>query len=501
MTIRLENITKLYGSVKAIGQADVEIHPCEVVGLVGENGAGKSTLMRILAGGTRPTSGSYTIDGQQVQFNGPLDANDAGIAMVYQEQSLILTMSIAENMYLGQEGRFLKYGLVDHVAMRKAARRNLEKVGVDVDPAIIAGKLSFAQRQMVELAKALTLEERTSKRLVILLDEPTSVLEQAEIDVLFARIRELKSRASFIFVSHRLDEVLAISDRIYVMKDAEVVAEMPVADAHETKLHEIMVGRTLEHNFYLEDKQVPPQDNVALELRDFCRGNEFKNVNLKLYEGEVLGIAGVIGSGREALVRAVFGMEPAERGGIYVHGKKVDVPDPSTAVKNGIGFVPSERGTEGMVPMLSISENISLANLDSVTGAFGLSKAKETALAKHWIDRLRVKAPGPEVAIRSLSGGNQQKVVIAKWLNAQSKILILDHPTRGVDVGAKHEVFSLIRDLCSAGYAILLLADTIAETIGLSHRVLVMRDGELQAEIDASAGNKPSQTRIVEHMV
>ncbi|WP_319532916.1 sugar ABC transporter ATP-binding protein [uncultured Cohaesibacter sp.] len=501
MTIRLEDITKIYGPVTAINKASIEINAGEVVGLVGENGAGKSTLMRVLAGGTHPTSGTYLIDGEPVHFNGPLDANDAGIAMVYQEQSLILTMSVAENMYLGQEARFLKHRLVDHAAMRKAAKRNLEKVGVDVDPATIAGDLSFAQRQMVELAKALTLEERTSDRLIILLDEPTSVLEQAEIDVLFARIRDLKDRASFIFVSHRLDEVLEISDRIYVMKDAEVVAEMPVSEAHETKLHEIMVGRTLEHNFYLEDRQTPPQDTVALELRHLGRGNDFKDISLKIHHGEVLGIAGVIGSGREALVRAVFGMEPSKSGEIHVYGKKVDIPDPSTAVKHGIGFVPSERGTEGMVPMLSIAENISLANLDSVTGSLGLSKGKETSLAKRWIERLSIRAPGPEAPIRSLSGGNQQKVVIAKWLNAQSKVLILDHPTRGVDVGAKHEVFSLIRDLCEEGYAILLLADTLAETIGLSHRVLVMRDGELQAEIGASAGNKPSQTSIVEHMV
>ncbi|MEO1987278.1 MAG: sugar ABC transporter ATP-binding protein [Martelella sp.] len=501
MTIRLENITKTYGPVTAIARASIEIRPGEVIGLVGENGAGKSTLMRILSGGARPTSGDYTIDGKPVQFSGPLDANAAGIAMVYQEQSLILTLSVAENIYLGQEWRFMKYGLVNHAAMRKAARRNLEKVELDINPAMIAGELSFAQRQMVELAKALTLEERNTERLVILLDEPTSVLEQAEIDVLFARIRALKSRASFIFVSHRLDEVLEISDRIYVMKDAEVVAEMPVGEAHETKLHEIMVGRALEHNFYLEDRQFPPRETIALELKKLGRGKEFQDIDLTLHEGEVLGIAGVIGSGREALVRSVFGMERAETGEIWVQGGKVDVADPSVAVKLGIGFVPSERATEGMVPMLPISENISLANLDSVVGSLGLNRAKETGLARRWIERLNIRAPGPEAPIRSLSGGNQQKVVIAKWLNARSRILILDHPTRGVDVGAKHEVFSLIRDLCEEGFAILLLADTLAETIGLSHRVMVMRDGRMQAEIAAPADNKPSQTRIVEHMV
>lgn len=234
MTLKLTNVTKSYGPVVALVKADMEVRPGEVIGLVGENGAGKSTLMRILAGVTRPSTGEFTIDGQPVSFSGPLDANAAGIGMVFQEQSLILTLSIAENMYLGQEKRFMKYGLIDHRAMREAARRNLAKVELNVDPATIASELSFAERQMVELAKALTLEERDVDRLVILLDEPTSVLEQAEIDILFARIRALKAEASFIFVSHRLDEVLEISDRIYVMKDGEIVAERPTAGTKES---------------------------------------------------------------------------------------------------------------------------------------------------------------------------------------------------------------------------------------------------------------------------
>lgn len=501
MTLRLENVTKTYGPVTALANATIEVRQGEVIGLVGENGAGKSTLMRILAGVIQPSSGSFTIDDDPARFSGPLDANAAGIAMVFQEQSLILPLSIAENMYLGQERRFMKYGLVDHAAMRAAARRNLTKVQLDIDPATPASELSFAERQMVELAKALTLEERDVERLVILLDEPTSVLEQAEIDVLFARIRALKDRASFIFVSHRLDEVLEISDRIYTMKDGEVVDERPAAGARESDLHEVMVGRVLEHNFYLEDEQVAPQDAVALELRGLGKGRTYRDIDLTLHVGEVLGIAGVIGSGREALVRAVFGMERPERGEIIVHGRTESIPDPSAAVRKGVGFVPSERGIEGMVPMLPVSENISLANLDSISGPLGIDRRREKALALHWIDRLRIKTPGPEVPIRSLSGGNQQKAVIAKWLNANSRILVLDHPTRGVDVGAKHEVFALIRALCREGYAILLLADTLAETIGLSHRILVMRDGEITAEIEAPAGAKPNQTRIVEHMV
>lgn len=501
MTLKLEGVTKIYGPVTALSKADFEVRRGEVVGLIGENGAGKSTLMRILAGVTRPSSGTFTIDGAPVEFSSPLDANAAGIGMVFQEQSLILTLSVAENVYLGQEKRFTRFGLIDHAAMREAAKRNLAKVELNVDPATIASELSFAERQMVELAKALTLAERDAERLVILLDEPTSVLEQNEIDILFARIRALKNRASFIFVSHRLDEVLEISDRIYVMKDGEIVGERVASRARESELHEAMVGRALEQNYYRENDQEQPSDKVVLELRALTKGRDYRGIDLQLHEGEVLGIAGVIGSGREALMRSIFGMEQPESGEILIDGVAEWIANPSSAVAKGLAFVPSERWVEGMVPTLPVSENITLPNLDSIMGPFGLQRSRENRLARDWIERLKIKTPGPETPIRSLSGGNQQKVVIAKWLNAQSRILLLDHPTRGVDVGAKHEVFILIRELCKQGYAILLLADTLAETIGLSHRILVMRDGEITAEVDASAGNKPTQTQIVEHMV
>lgn len=496
-----QSLTKSFGPVHALKGVDIEIRRNEVVGLVGENGAGKSTLMRILCGTQKPTSGTLTRSGKAIALSGPAHANAQGIAMVFQEQSLILNLSVAENIFLGQDDAFLRFGLIDWAAMNAAARRQLDKVGLSVDPATTASKLSFAQRQMVELAKALALEDRVEGDLVILLDEPTSVLEQAEIDILFERMRALKSRASFVFVSHRLDEVLAISDRIYVMKDGGVVAHMPAAEASPAELHRIMVGRAVEGEYYLESAQGTPGERVLLETRKLGVAGAFQGVDLALHEGEVLGIAGVIGSGREELIRACFGFETIAAGTLLVDDTPVSLDGPDKAVALGIGFIPSERRLEGLVMMLPIAANITLARLDSAEGPFGIDRGKERSLARRWIDRLAIRAPGPATLCESLSGGNQQKVVLAKWLTAKSRILILDHPTRGIDVGAKQEVFRLIRELTASGAAILLIADTLEETIGLSHNILVMKDGAITARIPAPAGGKPSQVELIEHMV
>jgi ribose transport system ATP-binding protein len=494
-------LQKSFGSVQALKGVDVEIRPGEVVGLVGENGAGKSTLMRILAGVQKPTGGELRRDGQALHLADPRQANARGIAMVFQEQSLLLNLSVAENIFLGQEQGFIRLGLIGWRRLNAAARRQLEKVGLDIDPATRAQDLSFAARQMVELAKALALEDRVEGDLVILLDEPTSVLEQAEIDLLFARIRTLKSRASFVFVSHRLDEVLAISDRIYVMKDGGVVAEMPAAAADTPTLHRIMVGREVHAEYYRESEQRPPQDEIVLQAKGLCCEGKYRDIDLTLRRGEVLGIAGVIGSGREELVRSFFGFVQPTAGTLEVGGKPVRFGSPADAVGHGIGFIPSERRVEGLVMMLSVAANMTLARLEVAEGPMGLSRARERALAQDWTRRLAIRAAGPDAACLSLSGGNQQKVVLAKWLTAQSRILILDHPTRGIDVGAKEEVFRLIRTLCAEGLSVILIADTLEETIGLSHTVLAMRDGAITARLSAEPGRKPAQVDLIGHMV
>src|SRR5246127_1609158 len=499
--LAVEHVSKAFAGVQALNDVNVDIGVNEVVGLVGENGAGKSTLMRILAGVYSPDRGSLKLDGAPVFLRSPRDANLNGIGIVFQEQSLLLNLSVGENIYLGQEAEFTRLGLIDRRRLNAAARRQLDKVEVDIDPRTRTSELSFAARQMVELAKALALEERTERHLVILLDEPTSVLEQREIDILFERVRALRSRASFVFVSHRLDEVLQISDRVYVMKDGKVVAQMPAAETSVPKLHRLMVGRELHAEYYREARQKPPTTKVAMQAERLTVQGGYRNVDFILREGEILGIAGVIGSGREELSRRLFGFLPQSAGKLMVAGRTVRLTSPDQAAAIGIGYIPRERRVEGLVLTLPIVPNITLASLRTVMKAGAIQSGKERKLAETWVEKLRVRTPGVDALCLNLSGGNQQKVVLSKWMNARSRILIFDHPTRGLDVGAKEEVYDLMRTLSEQGIAIILTADTLEETIGLSHSILVMRDGEVTARFDATPGRKPAQVDLIRHMV
>ena len=499
--LNLTNVSKAFAGVQALDRVSVEVRPGEVVGLVGENGAGKSTLIRILAGVYRPDSGTLALDGKPLTLASPRDANLHGIGIVFQEQSLLANLTVAENIYLGQEKEFSRWGVILWPALRAAAKRQLEKVQLNIDPATRTAHLSFAERQMVELAKALALEERTERHLVILLDEPTSVLEQREIDILFERVRALRSRASFVFVSHRLDEVLQISDRVYVMKDGKVVTEKPAAETSVPELHRLMVGRELHSEYYREARQQTPTANVAMQAERLAVPGAYRNVDFTLREGEILGIAGVIGSGREELTRTLFGFLPHSTGKLVVAGKTVRLTSPDQAAALGIGYIPRERRVEGLVLTLPIVPNITLASLRTVMQAGTIQSGKERRLAETWVEKLRVRTPGVYALCLNLSGGNQQKVVLAKWMNASSRVLIFDHPTRGLDVGAKEEVYDLMRTLSEQGIAMVLTADTLEETIGLSHSILVMRDGEVTARFDAMPGSKPAQVDLIRHMV
>jgi ribose transport system ATP-binding protein len=503
MTAMLQGIqlSKTFVGIPALKAADFEVRPHEVVGLVGENGAGKSTLMRIAAGVQLPSSGTLLRDGVPLVLRSPREAADHGIAMVFQEQSLLVNMSVAENLFLGREQEFMTGGLINWRRLYAAARQQLAKVELDIDPSTRTSELSFAARQMLELAKALSLEDRISGQLVILLDEPTSVLERHEVELLFARVRALKQRASFVFVSHRLDEVLALSDRIYVMKDGAVVAEMPTAEASLPKLHRLMVGREQHTEFYRESDQEAYGDAVALQVRGLTAAGHYSDVDFDLHRGEVLGIAGVIGSGREELVRTLFGFLPHTAGTLTVGGTAVHFTTPADAVAHGIGYIPRERRVEGLVMLLSLASNMTLANLGVVMRHGLIERVRERLLAGEWMRKLSIRASGIDALCVSLSGGNQQKVVLAKWLTAGSRVLILDHPTRGLDVGAKEEVYRLVRDLCRQGTSVLLTADSLEETIGLSHTVLVMRDGRVTARFEAGRGAKPAQVDLIEHMV
>jgi len=499
--LALVHVDKRFPGVHALKDVSIEIRPGEVVGLVGENGAGKSTLMKILSGVYQPDSGDILLNGSKTRFISASDAMSQGIGMVFQEQSLLTNLTVGENIYLGNEKQFTRFGIVDWRALYAAASRQLAKVQIDADPRTRAEDLGFAARQMVELAKALTLEENAPGHLVILLDEPTSVLERAEIDILFARVRALRARASFIFVSHRLDEVLELSDRIYVMKDGAVVADLVAADANVTQLHHLMVGRSLQAEYYREPLQKPFRNEVVLELDNLGHQGAYREISFQLHAGEILGIAGVIGSGREELTRTLAGFAPHDGGRLIASGKEVKLRTPAEAVDIGVGYIPRERRVEGLVLFLPVAANITLGDLGMLTKHGLIDTREEKRLAQEWVQKLKIRTPGINTLCLNLSGGNQQKVVLAKWLNAKARILILDHPTRGLDVGAKEEVYELIRAVTAEGVAVILTSDTLEETIGLSHTVLVMRDGVITHRVGAEPGQKPQQVDLIGHMV
>ena len=499
--LEIRGVSKSFPGVKALDDVSFAINKGEVVGLIGENGAGKSTLLKILNGIYYPDEGSIFVDGTELTISSPRQAFDSGIAMVFQEQSVLPTLTVAENIFLGREEEFLRFGLISKNRMNAAAKQELAKVHLSINPATRCGDLTFADRQMVEIAKALSLDTRIKGHVTILLDEPTSVLERKEAELLFSIVRDLKNRASFVFISHRLEEVLEISDRVYVLRDGKCVRELAARDATVKDLHRLMVGRQLHHEYYREARQTSPSENIMLECENLSKSGGFSNISFALHAGEVLGIAGVIGSGREDLARCLAGHTKASSGTLKVAGEAVHFSAAFDATGKGVGLVPAERKVEGLVAPFSVAENMTLAALPKFVSGLRIRFADETAVARQWIARLNIKTPSPATAAGSLSGGNQQKVVLAKWRIAGVKVLILDHPTRGIDVGAKEDVYELIRDMTAEGLAIVLLGDTLEEVIGLSNRILVMRDGVVTASFDAAPGHKPAQVDLVSHMV
>ncbi|MFM8747870.1 MAG: sugar ABC transporter ATP-binding protein [Aestuariivirga sp.] len=500
--LEVRGVSKSFPGVKALDDVSFAINRGEVVGLVGENGAGKSTLLKILNGVYQPDSGGIYVDGQKVSVASPRQAFDSGIAMVFQEQSILPTLTVAENIFLGREEEFLRFGLISKSRMKAAAAEELKKVHLDIDPGLRCADLSFAARQMVEIAKALSLNSRIKGHVTVLLDEPTSVLEQKEVDLLFRIIRDLRDRASFVFISHRLEEVLGISDRVYVLRDGKVVKELPAAGATVKDLHQLMVGRQLHHEYYREARQATPSTQVVLSCEALSKDGSFADVSFELHAGEVLGIAGVVGSGREDLARCLAGHARPSRGSVRIAGQAVDFHSAHDATADGVGLLPAERKVEGLVAPFSVAENMTLAALPRFTSPGGAIRfGAERQTAQDWIGRLKIKTPSSATMVGSLSGGNQQKVVLAKWRIAGVKVLILDHPTRGIDVGAKEDVYDLIREMTAEGLAIVLLGDTLEEVIGLSSRILVMRDGKVTARLEAPPGAKPQQVELLRHMV
>lgn len=500
------DISKYYGEFGALRNVDMEIFPGEVVGLIGENGAGKSTLLKIITGVEQPTTGAMTMHDQPYRVQNPLEANALGVGMVFQEQSLIRNLTVAQNIYLGRESRFRSHGIISWRTMNQAAREVLESIGITaLRPDKPIWDLNFAARQMVEIAKVFDIvtARRGGRPSLILLDEPTSVLNEAETEHLFVQVRRLRDEGhAIVFVSHRLNEVLSLTDRIYVFKDGAGAGLVDTHGATEQTLYEMMVGRTTTGQYYKTERQSPPGGEVALKVTHLSLRGIFRDVSFDLRQGEVLGLCGVEGSGNEAVCSVICGDASATSGSMTIGGKTVaDFASPTEALGMGILSIPKERREEGMVGILSIADNMILSNLGAVTSKGAISGKRHRAVTDEWIKKLDVKCTSPHERMMRLSGGNAQKVVFARAMLSDAKVLILNHPTRGVDVGSKEEIYNLIRDMTAHGAAVILLGDTLDEYIGLSSRMLVMKDGVVTGEFDCPADAKPSQVEIIKYMM
>ena len=498
-----EGIQKHYAATHALKGVELQVNEGEIVGLVGENGAGKSTLLKIIIGAENQTSGSMTIHGAPYEPKNPMDANHHGVGMVFQEQSLIVSLTVGQNIFFGHEKEFSIGGVINWSRLYRDAQEVLDEIDIDINPRKRVSDLNFAARQMIEVAKVINVTKtKDNQKCLILLDEPTSVLSEEETQNLFKQMRKIADRGhGVVFISHRLDEVLEITDRIYVYKDGASVGTVATREANEARLYEMMVGRTTSTEYYKIDRQAKPQEDVLLEVKDLGKMGVFKDVSFKLHRGEILGICGVIGSGKEDICEVICGDEKPTAGEIVLRGQSVQFSSPAEGLKNGILMVPKERLVEGIVRIETVENNIALSNLKALVTFLFVPVKKVREQANNWIGQMRIKTSGPRELLIQLSGGNQQKVVFSRALASACDVLILNHPTRGVDVGAKEEIYATIRDMVSRGKAVILLGDTLDECIGMSNRVLVMKDGLVTGEFDAPPENKPSQVDVVSLMM
>jgi rhamnose transport system ATP-binding protein len=473
--LELRDAVKSFGAVRALVDGSVVLRAGEVQALLGENGAGKSTLVKILAGVYQPDAGTLLVDGREVRLHGPAAARAAGIAVIYQEPTLFPDLTVAENMFIGRQP--LRGGRrIDQKAMREAARATFARLGVPLDPARVARGLSIADQQVVEIGKALSLDAK-----VIVMDEPTAALSAAEVDRLFDVIGTLREHgAAVLFISHRLEEVFAICQRVTVMRDGRHVMTSPLSGLTNADLVRAMVGREL------ADRPREPIDDTPgepiLEVERLTREGVFTDISLTVRKGEIVALAGLVGSGRSEVARAVFGIDRYDAGTVSVRGKRLRKAAPVQAMASGIGFVPEDRRQQGLVMDMSVQQNIALASLSQLRKAGLIWASAERAMASDWAARLRIKYGRLTDPVSMLSGGNQQKVVLAKWLGRKPDVLIVDEPTRGIDVGTKAEVHHLLADLARSGVGILMISSELPEVLAVSDRVLVMREGRLMAE-------------------
>ncbi len=475
--VALEGVSKSFAGLKVLDGVNFDLVPGEVHALLGENGAGKSTLIKIIAGLHKPDEGRIFVRGQPVNFSAPRAAHDAGIATVHQELLLFPELTVAENVFLGQAPR-TSWGSLDWATMRRRSRALLDELDShDLDIDVRVATLSVANRQRVEIARALAQNAR-----VVIMDEPTAALAEADVQRLMEIVRRLKARGvGIIYVSHKLPEIFALADRVTVLRDGKHVATKPIADVTEGSLVSMMVGRPLDR---LYPQRIGTSGEIALELRNVSYRHVIRDISLTLRRGEILGIAGLVGSGRTETALTIFGITPATAGEILLDGKVVTIASPEAARDLGIAYVPEDRGQQGLVRSQTIAENIALANLKRLMRGWFVDDGKVMTEAQNAMTRFGVKARGPQQIVRELSGGNQQKVVLGKWLAGTPKILIVDEPTRGIDVGAKAEIHLLMRKLAGEGMAILMISSELPEVLGMSDRVIVMNGGQIIASFD-----------------
>ncbi|MBE5880793.1 MAG: sugar ABC transporter ATP-binding protein [Lachnospiraceae bacterium] len=486
MNIEMKGINKSFGTNQVLKNAGFFLKDGEVHALMGENGAGKSTLMKILTGVYTKDSGTVFVDGQEVSYKTPQEAEKAGIVFIYQELNVLFDLTVVENLFMGKE--ITKgLGVCDMKAMREKAHEVMEKVGVNIPVDAVMSDLSVGQQQMVEICKALMVDAK-----VIIMDEPTAALTESETEGLFKVINSLRKKGvSIVYISHRMEEIFELCDRITILRDGEYIDTKEIKDITMDDVVQMMIGREIGERFPKRDVKIGEE---VIKVEGLTSGKLFHDVDFSVRAGEVLGVAGLMGAGRTEIMQAVFGNLKKDSGKIYIDGKEVTIKNPRQAIAAGIGFITEDRKTEGLLLEKSIAENIEIANLGKVSKNKVLSKQKQDELVKRGIEEFKVKCFGPWHECNNLSGGNQQKVVLAKWVYTDPKILILDEPTRGVDIGAKKEIYNIINELAAKGVAVIMVSSELPEVLGMSDRIMVVREGEVRGILD---GKDADQAKIM----
>ena len=484
MRIEMKGICKSFDKVQVLKNVSFSLENGEVHALMGENGAGKSTLVKILTGVYTRDEGEVLLDDAPYCFGHPMQAEQAGIVFIHQELNTMPELTVEENMFMCKEIKGA-LGLLDKQAMRKKARETISQLGVDIDPGTAMERLSVGQQQMVEIAKALMVDAR-----VLIFDEPTAALTPVETEILFEVIRRLKaSGVSFVYITHRMEEVFEICDRITVLRDGEYIDTKPISDTDMNDVVRMMIGREIGERFPKREASI---GDVLFEVEGLTKEGVFRDVSFSVRAGEVLGVAGLMGAGRTEIMKAIFGSLPYEKGAMHLDGKPITVRSPQDAKKHGLGFITEDRKTEGLMLEDSIEHNIALNNLSAVSVRGVMSGSKESSLVREAITKLNIRCTGPKQLCKFLSGGNQQKVVFAKWIYAGPRVLILDEPTRGVDVGAKNEIYNIINELAADGVAVIFISSELPEVLGMSDRIMAVHEGKIGGIIDGAGATQES---------